>query len=287
MDTKVESTCCVWDFTLWVERHGIKRELSQMKSFLNTIAKKWTFQLELSGENKLEHYQGRFSLKVGTRRPQVEQLFEKEFEGGFHTNKTAKINMNNTFYVMKEDTRISGPWSDTDPQETYHPRHIRKVEGNWYPWQKSIIADCEKIDDDIINVVIDINGLNGKTSLVHYIDIIGLGLVVPPLNDYKQLMEYCMSFTPRRAYLIDMPRAIGKDHLYQFFSAIETIKGGFMFNTRYSGKRIFFDRPIVWIFTNQVPDMSLLSKSRWRLWYIDPKNNLQKWNAVQLRLQHN
>ena len=101
--------------------------------------------------------------------------------------------------------------------------------------------------------------MEGKTTLCQYIDVYGLGLMVPPLKDYKQLMEYCMYFPPAKAYMIDMPRALNKENLAQFFSAIETIKGGFMFDTRFKGRRIHFDRPNIWVFTNSKPDLSLLS----------------------------
>jgi hypothetical protein len=66
-----------------------------------------------------------------------------------------------------------------------------------------------------------------------------------------------------------MPRAIKKDRLYGFYSAIETIKDGYAYDDRYKFKEKVFDCPNIWIFSNILPNSKLLSSDRWRIWEVD------------------
>jgi len=74
--------------------------------------------------------------------------------------------------------------------------------------------------------------------------------------------------------MFDMPRAMNKDRLYQFYAAIETIKDGYAYDDRYHFTEKVFDCPNIWIFTNRMPDTTLLSTDRWKFWEISEKNEL-------------
>jgi len=51
-------------------------------------------------------------------------------------------------------------------------------------------------------------------------------------------------------------------------SGIETLKDGYAYDDRYHFKEEYFDCPQIWVFMNMVPDISMLSKDRWKLWVI-------------------
>jgi hypothetical protein len=64
--------------------------------------------------------------------------------------------------------------------------------------------------------------------------------------------------------------------MFQFYSAVETIKDGYAYDDRYSFKEKVFDCPNIWIFCNVLPDLNLLSMDRWKIWDIDDAFNLAK-----------
>ena len=70
------------------------------------------------------------------------------------------------------------------------------------------------------------------------------------------------------AYLIDMPRALKKDKLFGFYSALETLKDGYAYDDRYRFVEKVFDCPNIWVFSNCMPDPDMLSIDRWRIYSV-------------------
>lgn len=242
---------CNYDFTLWGDEPALV-----VRARLNEIAKKWCFQQEDAGSGP--HFQGRMSLKTKKR------IGEFVFFHA-HLSKTSNENRDNFFYVTKEETRISGPWCDED---IVLPRQVREIE-SLYEWQKQIENNICVWNTRIINVVVDNKGCLGKSTLVAYLCCTRKDVrSIPPLNNYKDIMAMVMCMPTAKLYLIDMPRGLDKSKQGEFFGAIESIKDGHVFDTRYTFKEKWFDCPNIWVFTNVVPDGDLLSADRWRLWEI-------------------
>lgn len=247
-----KNACCCWDFTL----HDIcDREL--VDEWLKKTCKKWCYQLEKGELTKKLHYQGRVSLKLKARMPELWR--------GIHWSVTSKENMDNDFYVCKEDSRVEGPWRDDDP---YIPRQIREI-SELYNWQKELILLAKKWDTRTINVLVDKGSCKGKSILVGKMCCeLKIARKIPPLSNYKELMCMVMCMPESKCYLIDMPRALDKSKQEEFFSALESIKDGHVWDNRYTYKEKWFDSPNVWVFTNTYPDQSLLTPDRWKLWSI-------------------
>lgn len=258
-----------YDFTMSFE--AIDRE--ELKKWLKEYCKTWCFQLEEGEETGYEHYQGRFALKVKERITGVIKKFPK----GGHLSVTSTANRDNNFYVMKEDTRVDGPWSDKDV-ERYIPWDIRAIK-SLRPWQRTL-NDLMIIKTNIrnIDIIIDIEGNNGKTTFTRWFCCHGYGMQVPFINENKDLMRLVMDMPKLGAYIIDMPRCMKKDKLLGIYAAIEQIKGGYCWDDRYSFKYEYFDPPNICVFTNEMPDLSYLSRDRWRLWEIK-NNELVKFNV--------
>lgn len=251
----------VWDFTLkkgTFEKHFVKEMLLE-------FCKTGTFQLE-RGETGYEHFQGRVSLKRKMRLPPIDTLH------GIHWSPTSKANFHNVDYCTKNYTRIQGPW-DIEEVDTYIPRQIREIE-TLFPWQQEIVDNLNIWNTRTINCVVDFKGNIGKSILVGWIRAYGLGRALPPVNDYKDLMRMVCDMPTAQSYMIDMPKALKKDKLNGFYTAIESIKGGFAFDDRYTYKEKIFDCPNIWVFTNSYPETDLLSKDRWKLWEVDELNKL-------------
>lgn len=256
-----KNAVCPWDFTL--SQKGVTVE--ELKTKLKDTCKSWCFQLEKGKETDYLHYQGRVSLKVKSRKGPA--LFP-----GIHWSPTSKANQDNMFYVTKDDTRVEGPWADTD-KEIYIPKQYRDIK--LYPYQQQIIDSRNIFDVRCIDAIIDFDGNNGKSTVAALGEILYGGIDCPAINDCTKLVQYvynyCMDNDVRDPKLIfmDLPRAMNKESLYGMYSAIEQLKKGKLVDDRNHGKCWWIDAPRVWVFSNHVPDLSLMSTDRWRLWTIN------------------
>lgn len=268
------SACCVWDFTL----SALEVNSDDLKKWLNTACKKWTFQKELS-ESGYEHYQGRFSLKIKERLTTLKKAIGFK---SIHLSQTSNENRDNMFYVIKDETRIEGPWSDND-KELYIPRQYRGLIDNLRPFQQIIWNSYDIFDTRHINIIIDTIGNLGKSAIVSLIELYGRGIDLPCVNDQKQLIEACCDILMAREIrtpgiiTFDLPRAMDQKALRGVYSALEQIKKGKVVDLRYRYKEWWFDSPQIWVFTNTLPKLKYLSMDRWILWEITNDFNLVRY----------
>lgn len=269
--------CYTYDFVYSANKFESEHALITL---LKGLCKKYVFQLEQGESSGYLHYQGRLSLVKKVRPDKVLKLFKEEFRPNW-IKPTVKnqhnefVNKGDAFYQMKEQTRVKGPWCDKD-EELYIPRQIREVK-QLRPFQQTIIDSADNWDTRSINLVYCPEGNKGKSILVGYCRAYKIGRALPPVNDFKDMMRMVCDMPTARLYLVDMPRSLNKDRLYQFYSGIETVKDGYAYDDRYKFKEKVFDCPNIWIFTNILPDLSMLSDDRWKLWSIDKEYKL---NAI-------
>jgi hypothetical protein len=249
-------------------------------SSIKGIAKQFVFQLERGEKTGKLHYQGRCSL-IKKKRPHLAtKLFVKAFEkyldgvSWFFEPTTGKEYLKGTFvYQMKLDTREDGPWSDKDIPE-YVPRHIRNITP--YPFQQSVLNSMTEYDDRSINCIIDPTGNNGKSILAALIRNAG-GITIPCVGDTERLVAtVCNILTAKqertpRLIAIDMPRSINNNRLYQLMSAIEIVKDGWVYDTRNHFKEWSYDKPQIWVFTNNEIPTKYMSNDRWNFYNIKDK----------------
>lgn len=268
------SACCVYDFTCWAPETApqpddedftswVLAETLKIQLKLVRFCKKWCFQLEAAPSTGRLHWQGRFSLKLKARVGQI------PFELGHYT-RTSTANRDNQFYVCKDETRVAGPWKDTTM--AYIPRQVRGIQLR--SWQKSVVDTLKVWDTRKINIVLCADGNIGKSTLVTYCRAHKLAHSLPPVNDYRDLMRIVYHYVhdlnnrSEQAFFIDMPRGLPKSKLGSLYSGIESIKDGFCFDDRYQYKEVVFDCPVIWVFTNTMPDLNYLSKDRWAFWEV-------------------
>lgn len=274
--------CYRWDFTL--KYSEINSDENLLKSSFRNKCKQYAFQLEQSNFEKncghdagdqqegYIHYQGRISLIKKKSLKALIKFFSEECFTSIHWSPTSNTvaKRGDDFYVTKTDTRIKGPWTDKD-EEIYIPRQIREMDG-LRPFQKSIVENADVWDKRSINLIYCKHGNVGKSLLVGYCRAHKVGRALPPVNDQKDLLRMVCDLPTSKMYLFDMPRSMNKDRLYQFYSAVETIKDGYAYDDRYHFKEKVFDCPNIWIFSNNLPDLDMLSEDRWKIWEIDPNS---------------
>lgn len=267
------SACCVWE----IRYNADRMTAAQLVSVLRPLAKKFVFQLE-SGDTGYLHYQGRISLFKKRVKSQLLNLFADDAPNYLVPTVLANKS-NDAFYCMKKDTRI-GDEIYTDEQEA--PIFTRQVAElhTLYPFQQFIVDRAKEWDKRTINVVYCPYGNLGKSSLVQYCRAHRIGRPLPPVNDAKDLLRIVHNVPTSRMYLFDMPRAMNKTKLSEFFTAVECIKDGYAYDDRNRFKEKVFDCPNIWIFTNSIPDMSLLSHDRWKMWTISIGKTLDVYNPL-------
>lgn len=265
------SQCCCYDFTLGVE---YVKEQSELITWLEQWCKKWAFQKEKGEETGWIHYQGRFSLFNKLRGSTLkESLPWKEI----HLTPTLKDHTQGKAffanYISKSETRIEGPWMSTDDKIEI-PRQVKEIMNNLRPWQESVIEKMKEWDTRHIDVIIDTKGDIGKTMLMLHLRCLRLAYPIPFSTDYKDIMAGVMDRPKVKGYILDVPRGIPHKDLCNIFAALETIKGGYAFDTRYRFRDAVFDCPNPWVFINLGEEEILkvipfLSRDRWRFWRVN------------------
>lgn len=268
--TVQQNACCVYDFTSFDEL-----EAYQVRTILSDICKKYCFQQEMGEATKRLHFQGRFSLKIKKRLGEVAKILHDKGLVKTHLTITSTANRDNNFYVLKEDTRVKGPFTDENEEQVTNDLRVIK---ELFPWQKKLIEVLTPEDLRIIDIVLDVGGCQGKSTLSKYLRVYHGARKIPYCDTYKDLMRMAYCVGPKKLYIIDLPRALekSKSKLSQFFAGIEELKTGYAFDDRNHFKDRIFDRPRICVFTNSIPDLSLLSQDMWKFWTIQ-NNELVKY----------
>lgn len=267
------SQVCMYDFTL-PRNEKFASMLDVYNHVLKGWTKKWVFQLE-KGDSGYEHWQGRVSL---IKKRRIQELVGKWCVGG-HISITSNNSSKEFSYVMKNDTRIDGPFVDTEfsepPPKTRQLREFEQYQ--LYPWQEKVLHIAQRWDVRSITLIYDTTGNSGKTSFSEYMEQRGLAYEIPPFRAMEDLMQACMGIPPQKAYIIDMPRGMKKDKLGDFYAGLECLKNGVMYDKRYSFKKRRIDRPQVIVFTNCLPEWSLMSLDRWDVYQMNSNKDIEPY----------
>jgi len=267
-----------WDFRYNASTFTSETELIEL---LSGIAKKFVFQEEQS-DNGYRHYQGRLSLIKARRLEEkhiVLKLFKDKPPNYINPTVNVEVMKGDSFYLIKEDTRVNGPWTDQDEikVQTVQLKEFLKFE--MYEWQRQIFDMSTVYNGRKIDLVYDPNGNIGKSILSEYLEYMNLAEEIPPFRLMDDIFQWVASRPIKKAYLVDMPRGMKKDKLGDFYSGLEVIKNGVAYDKRYKAQKIRFDRPRVFVFTNTLPQFKLMSRDRWNVWEINQELGLQPYTV--------
>ena len=268
-----------------------RNEIKRVQAFFRKHCEIWSFQIERGEETGYVHYQARIKLK-GDKKIRTTTL-QKQWSNYFialHLSPTSSANRTNNFYVTKADTRLYGPWTSEDKKKELDdeslPRDLRGCQPSTA--QQTILNSRGTFDTRTINCIVDLSGHHGKSWLTRWIMAKKLGYVLPPMNDFKEVIQFYTSCLYQDfqskidegecpdpgLVVIDMPRAVDKKRLTGLFSAIERIKDGIVFDGRYEAKRVITEPPIVWVYSNQLPNTKWLSADRWKFWCFEENGKM-------------
>lgn len=282
MSKEIKGPIAMYDITIPYEGYT----LDSLRDLLRLYAKRWAFQAELGEKTGYKHWQVRLSLKKKQRC--VQFVKSGMFKGHITPTSNPTTLAGDLFYVMKEPTRVEGPFTDKDAIR-YIPRQYRNKMDDLRPFQKSIIEKVrehqnEKFDDRGINYVYCPHGNKGKSTLAHLMRLHIGGIVLPLVNDGEKLIQAscCMlrGTETRRAIPVcmDLPRSLkDQDKLGGMYVAIEQIKSGYVYDGRHHWKDWDFDSPSIWVFSNNKPKRSFVSRDRWKYWTISESMELHTY----------
>lgn len=299
-----------FDFTLWKNSEGyneVKHE--EVAKVLDTFCEKYCFQLEKAPTTDRLHYQGRAFLGTALtdrkRLSAIRKLLPPEICGpvGDNISCTSLATTKDSkkwAYVAKAETRIEGPFhkgltrKDWDPSYDARDKLIRIWPDQFFPWQKEVmnsVLNPPKNYEDTINVIIDTEGGEGKSSLILYLRIkhenickcLMYTMSVDRMNEEVHAYYASKSEESRVddvvTILIDLPRAIKPKEMDQFYIGLEQLKSNFVCERRYKFQDLAFAIPQIWIFTNKQPKYDVFSLRRWRLWQVDSARNLVPYES--------
>lgn len=207
------------------------------------------------------HYQGRVSFKQSKRLSEI-KLGDIKPHWSIESSEHGS-----TFYALKEDTRVDGPWSDTDAP-AYIPFRLRVGEERLRGWQRWILNRVREQGDRKITFVVDRKGGRGKSFLGLWIATHG-GVRLPTsltaVQDFIQAAMATLGSTPGkvRTIVLDVPRScVGVEKWFKFLTALEDIKNGHLCDPRYTWKEIFIEPPQILVFSNSYPPRECLTGDR-------------------------
>lgn len=249
------------------------------------VFKRFVFQKEKANSTNYIHWQIRGSLheKLSCSALYDQAIPHLPGHWSITSNHTRKAG-NQFSYVMKDtdDTseRLAGPWTDKDivrPPPALTRQLKIFMDRPLYHWQSEMEEYAKFYSCRKIHYIYDPHYDSGKSIFAEYLEYKGLADEVPMmggLNQTEDIMQFVMCQPTSSCYIFDMPAAMKKDKMAQFYSAIEMLKNGFLYDKRYNGKKRRIDRPTILVFSNQLMIRNLLDDRRWFQHYITPDKQL-------------
>lgn len=275
-----------WSVTL-SQNYKPLPDVDRMKDILSEWADSWVFQLERGSVAGKLHYQCRMILENPQMTATMLTLFEcrgfdvKDVTFLPETNKSIEQG-GLAFYVMKDDTRVDGPWCDDRYQPPRPPNWIPDMCSdcveNPRPWMTSLLNIIEGPPHHRkILWICTLNGLGGvgKSLFTTYLEAskkacyLGDGTPI-------QLKEAVIADGEWKAYTLDLPKTFSHDNrIGDYVNVLETVKNGFI-KTAMHGKRkklLMNVRPHLIVFSNRVPPFEMMTEGRFDVYTIDPKSS--------------
>lgn len=258
---------------------GVEGEWAEIKKWMEDNCREWCFQLEQGEQNGRFHWQGRMALKVKHRKGGgIVDILNRG--GSWYCAVTSENNVGNFWYCSKDHTRVKDMrWCSQDTEQ-YIPRQIREVK-TLYKWQQKLLDMSIVWDTRTVDCIIEKRGGVGKTWFCSMMDVAGHGVTLPFCNDYKEILAAVLEWGKKdtKCYMIDIPRAISKERLFQMWGAIETVKSGMCYDHRYKARKEWRDCPRIYVFMNEEPDVGMLSRDRWKYWTITREMDLEPYQG--------
>ena len=250
--------------------------IPEVKRVLEDICEQYVFQVELTGEENY-HFQIRVNLKNENRwrcsrlskhlETTLNSVKEEPLFYKIACTPTSNNSKGRFDYVMKDETRFDGPYSD---RPLFMGKSILPSD-KLLPWHRFFIDLLEKYDEyetdwRTIYHVKDLRGNNMKSSFCRYLlwnyeKEVG---ILNPFGSPNQINSSLIKLGRRKLYILDIPRSYSwtvKDNGVEtrkyhpqwpeLCLVLERLKDGMLVDSFYGRYESFImDPPIIIVFSN-------------------------------------
>lgn len=229
-----------WFFTIPYEEYSA----SQLSQNLKGFSKEFLFSGEI-GASGYKHWQGCFSLRQKEYFSTVKNLFSQNTH-----LEPCKNWIKSKTYCKKEETHIEGPYD-----EKYE---FVDLPDKLYAWQQEVVDLCTvKPDNRTIFWYWDAEGCKGKTTLCKILAVkMGASIIG---NGAMKDIAFSIGEAPKIVAMNITRTNEGRVN----YGAIEAVKDGLVFSSKYESKMKIFNCPHVFVFANFEPNYSSMSQDRW------------------------
>jgi len=106
-------------------------------------------------------------------------------------------------------------------------------------------------------IVYDAFGNNGKSVMIEYMQRLGVAFEMPLFRQRRDVFRCASQIKNHQMYVVDMLRGTRKNNLTEFYSETAKLKN-------------------VTVFTNVIPNKTILKQGNWEVWKITPAKLLVK-----------
>ncbi len=211
----------------------------------------WFYGIEV-GESGTKHLQGFLMYKSARSFMSIKKLLPRA-----HIEIMRGTKQDNIDYCMKEgkyETNIKVRKGVIDKFTSYKP----------HKWQSEILEIIKgEVDDRCIYWYWEEQGNVGKSCLVKHMIMKHNALVISGKeSDIKYGIAEWVKEKDLEIVCIDIPRSSINRISYK---AIERIKDGFFYSTKYESGMCVFNPPHVLVFANSEPKEDMMSLDRWKV----------------------
>lgn len=231
-----------WFFTCPYEEY----DSIQLSQNLRGFSKEFLFSGEI-GASGYKHWQGCFSLKQKEYFNTVKNLFPQSI----HLEPCKNwLKANN--YCKKIETHIEGPYTQDSS--------FLNLPSKLYSWQQWVVDLVQTNPDDrTIHWLWEKKGCQGKTTLCKILYVrYGANIIG---NGAMKDIAYCIDDSPR-IVCFNLTRT-NEEHIN--YGAMEAIKDGLVFSSKYESRAKIFNSPHVLVFANFEPRVDSMSRDRWNV----------------------
>ncbi len=244
----------------WTLNNYTETEIVSIVSTLKDLCKKYVFQEEI-GDSGTPHLQGSIWLKTKKRITALKKLNQR-IHWSVMRNEQASID-----YCQKTDTRAPDGriWLHGFAKPLVDPLEGKTL----YQFQQNIIELIKQDPDDRkVFWYWDAQGCKGKTSLAKHICMHYNALYVQgKATDIKfGIIDMIKKRGEIDVIIMGLPRSYEQ---FVSYDAIESVKDGIFYSSKYESGMCMFNSPHVIILANFEPNLEKLSKDRWVVECLD------------------
>lgn len=263
-----------WCFTLNMKNKNETEALefhSSYSSKIKPFCKYFIYKLEKGKEEQVFHLQGYLELLEKTRQTGMKKIDERA-----HWEPAQASRLANIAYCSKLETKVSEPiiW-DKSKEPKYTADQLMLVPFNDFKkWQKEAIEKAkEPVNKRHIYWYWSSQGGMGKTEVAkHLIYYHNWGYLD---GDKQSIMCSVLGEDGEKeikaGYVFNFGR--NKDMKKVSYSAMENLKDGLLFSSKYKSNGGLFPPAKIIVMANEPPHMDGLSEDRWIIINVDNKPN--------------